>query len=163
MPELARHDWSGLPRPDWLGGGEPGWGGKAPPPAPAAAAVPAPGAAAAPVPGAVVLIVTGGGMFCGVTANVGAPRTSRLMRRRMRFMGCLSLDLTPRQATLVAGADAGGFADNVHIARRRVDIFVLVAWLHREVTCSRRDARDAAPARVVRRACEINQIGRGDL
>src|ERR1700682_203957 len=100
-----------------------------------------------------------------VIATAGVAAKSRMMLRMVRFMICLSLDLTPRLASL--GAQAGRLADYVDRSGRRVDILILEgpssARRHAQEPRCGGNARDHAAAGVLDPAAGVNKVRGRDL
>src|ERR1700681_3342436 len=100
-----------------------------------------------------------------VIATAGAAAKSRIALKTYRFMICLSLNLTPRLASL--GAQSGRLANDIDRSGRRVDILVLEgmtsARRHAEESSSGGNARDHAAAGVLDAAPRVNKIRRRDL
>src|ERR1700682_501931 len=100
-----------------------------------------------------------------VIATADAAARSTTMLRMVRFMICLSSDLTPRLASL--GAESGGLADDIDRSRRRIDILVLEglssARRHTEESCRGGDARDHSTAGILRAVAGAEQVRRRDL
>src|ERR1700681_1932883 len=111
-----------------------------------------------------VCAVEGAGVVV-VIAVAGAATKSRIALKTYRFMMYLSLNLTPRLASL--GAQAGGLADDVDRSGRRVDILVLErvtsACRHAEEAGGGGNARDHAAAGVFEAAASVDQVRRRDL